>query len=146
MSTPALEGKRVVITAAAAGLGRVVAQRFVEVGARVYGCDIAGVDQGGLPNDFTLRNADASGPAAVDRFFDEAVAGLGGLDVLINNAGIAGPVGPVEEISVEGWRRTMAVNIDGHFYFARRAMPLMKEQGGGSIINISSTRDRSAIR
>jgi NAD(P)-dependent dehydrogenase (short-subunit alcohol dehydrogenase family) len=83
--------------------------------------------------------ADVSDPEAVDRLFEDVRSELGGLDVLINNAGIAGPIGPVEDISPEAWRKTIAVNLDGQFLCARNAVPLLKSAGGGSIINMSST-------
>ena len=83
--------------------------------------------------------ADVSDPEAVDRLFDDVRSELGGLDVLINNAGIEGPIGPVEDISPEAWCRTIAVNLDGQFLCARNAVPLLKSAGGGSIINMSST-------
>ena len=83
--------------------------------------------------------ADVSDPVAVDRLFEEARSELGGLDVLINNAGIEGPIGPIEEIPPEAWRRTIEVNLDGQFLCARNAVPLLKSAGGGSIINMSST-------
>jgi NAD(P)-dependent dehydrogenase (short-subunit alcohol dehydrogenase family) len=83
--------------------------------------------------------ADVSDPEAVDRLFDDVRSTLGGLDVLINNAGIEGPIGPVEDISPEAWRRTIAVNLDGQFLCARNAVPLLKSAGGGCIINMSST-------
>ena len=134
-----LEDKRVVISAAASGLGRVLGQRFVEAGARVFGCDVAGVEEANLPEGFTLERADASDPDEIARFFDRAVSQMGGLDILVNNAGIAGPVGSLESVTFEGWRETMAVNIDGHFLFAQRAVPLFKAQGTGAIVNISST-------
>ncbi|MCH6581738.1 MAG: SDR family oxidoreductase, partial [Proteobacteria bacterium] len=82
---------------------------------------------------------DVSDPAAVDRLFDEALRELGGLDILINNAGISGPTGLVEDVTPEAWNHTIAVNLSGQFYCIRRAVPLLKQAGGGSIINISST-------
>jgi NAD(P)-dependent dehydrogenase (short-subunit alcohol dehydrogenase family) len=82
--------------------------------------------------------ADVSDLTAVDRLFDEALRELGGLDVLINNAGIAGPTGPVEDVTPDAWNHTIAVNLSGQFYCIRRAVPLLKQAGGGSIINISS--------
>jgi len=87
----------------------------------------------------TSTIADVSDPEAVDRLFADVRSTLGGLDVLINNAGIEGPIGPVEEISPQEWRRTIAVNLDGQFLCARNAVPLLKAAGGGCIINMSSS-------
>lgn len=136
-----LRDKRVVVTAAASGIGRAVAQAFIAAHARVHVCDISadtlGVFQSMEPS-LSATVADVSDPTAVDRLFDEALRELGGLDVLINNAGIAGPTGPVEDVTPEAWNHTIAVNLSGQFYCIRRAVPLLKQAGGGSIINISS--------
>jgi NAD(P)-dependent dehydrogenase (short-subunit alcohol dehydrogenase family) len=78
----------------------------------------------------------------VDLVFEDLRQSLGGLDVLINNAGIAGPTAAVEDIDPEGWSRTLVVNITGQFLCARRAVPLLKAAGGGSIINVSSAAGR----
>jgi NAD(P)-dependent dehydrogenase (short-subunit alcohol dehydrogenase family) len=78
----------------------------------------------------------------VDRLFDDVRANLGGLDVLINNAGIAGPTGKVEDITVADWRRTLDIDLTGQFLCARRAVPMIKEAGGGSIVNMSSAAGR----
>ena len=74
--------------------------------------------------------------------FDEAVAFLGGLDVLVNTAGIAGPTAKVEEISTDDWDKTIAVDLNSMFYCTRLAVPLLKSAGGGSIINLSSVAGR----
>jgi NAD(P)-dependent dehydrogenase (short-subunit alcohol dehydrogenase family) len=136
-----LAGKRVLITAAAAGIGRVIVETLLAHGARIHLCDIAedklAECKAALPQ-VGVTHADVSDPAQVDRFFDEAIANLGGLDILINNAGIAGPTCMVEELSPADWERTIAVNISSHFYCARRAAPLLKAAGGGSIVNLSS--------
>ena len=139
---PDLEGKRVIITAGAAGLGLAMAEGFLAAGARVHVCDndverldhakAANAALGGTP-------ADVAEPAEVDRLFDEAEARLGGLDVLINNAGIAGPVGPIEDCPPEDWRRTLSIGLDGAFHCLRRAVPVLKAAGGGAVINIAST-------
>lgn len=135
------KGMRVIITAAASGIGRAIAEAFLDEGARVHICDInedlLSKCQAALP-DIGATLADVSDPAQVDRLFEAATARLGGLDVLVNNAGIPGPTAPVEEIPPDEWDRTMAVNINGQFYCARRAVPLLKAAGGGSIVNLSS--------
>ena len=86
--------------------------------------------------------ADVADEAAVDRLFELALEQLGGLDILINNAGIAGPTGPIEEITPEDWRRTLEVNITGQYLCARRAVPHIRAAGGGSIVNLSSAAGR----
>ena len=86
--------------------------------------------------------ADVADEAAVDRLFELALQQLGGIDILINNAGIAGPTGPIEEIAPEDWRRTLEVNITGQYLCARRAVPHIRAAGGGSIVNLSSAAGR----
>jgi len=139
---PDLNQKRVIVTAGGSGIGRAIAEAFVAQGARVHVCD---VEAGALESVAAARPeigatlADVSDPAQVDRLFDDALAAMGGLDVLVNNAGIAGPTGPVEDCSVEDWRRTLAIDLDGQFFCLRRALPEMKRAGAGAIVNISST-------
>jgi NAD(P)-dependent dehydrogenase (short-subunit alcohol dehydrogenase family) len=82
--------------------------------------------------------ADVSDPEQVDRLFAAVEADLGGLDVLVANAGIAGPTAAVEDVAPEAWQRTIDVNLNGTFYSVRRAVPLIKAAGGGSIVIISS--------
>jgi NAD(P)-dependent dehydrogenase (short-subunit alcohol dehydrogenase family) len=135
-------GLRVIVTAGGQGIGYAIATAFLENGARVHICDVDAARlaacRAAWP-ELGTTVADVSEPVQVDRLFEEAVGRFRGLDILVNNAGISGPVLPVEEISPEAWRQTMAVNIDGQFYCARRAVPLIKQAGGGSIVNISST-------
>lgn len=144
MNTSA-QGLRVLVTAGAAGIGEAIARTFLEHGARVHICD---VDEAALA---AARErmphagqtvADVANPADVDRLFAEVRAGLGGLDVLVNNAGIAGPTARVEDISPAEWDRCIAVDLNGMFYCTRLAMPLIKAAGGGSIINLSSAAGR----
>ena len=140
-----LDGKRVVLTAGGAGIGRVTLETFVEAGAKVVTCDVdqAAVDRlrGDLPTVPAIV-ADVSEAAAVDRLFELAKEQLGGLDILINNAGIAGPTAPIEEVEPDDWRRTLEVNITGQYLCARRAVPMIKAAGGGSIVNLSSAAGR----
>jgi NAD(P)-dependent dehydrogenase (short-subunit alcohol dehydrogenase family) len=140
-----LEGKRAVLTAGGAGIGRVTLQTLVDAGARVVTCDVdqAALDRlrGELPRVPAIP-ADVADEAAVDRLFELALQQLGGIDILINNAGIAGPTGPIEEIAPEDWRRTLEVNITGQYLCARRAVPHIRAAGGGSIVNLSSAAGR----
>lgn len=135
-----LENKRVLITAGAAGIGRAVAEQFAAEGAKVLVCDIdaEAIQNVQLATGILAVTADVSKPESVSELFEEVGRRLGGLDILINNAGISGPSKPVEAVSDDEWRSTLAVNLDGAFYSARSAVPLLKESGGGSIINMSS--------
>ncbi len=132
---------RVLITAGAAGIGQVLAQSFSDNGYRVHICD---VDRDALAASLEANPrlsgsvTDVGDPAQVDELFAAARESLGGLDVLINNAGIAGPTAPVEAISNDEWRQTLAVDLDGPFFCCRAAVPLLRESKAGSIINISS--------
>jgi NAD(P)-dependent dehydrogenase (short-subunit alcohol dehydrogenase family) len=140
-----ITGRRVLVTAAAAGIGRVIVQVLCEAGARVHGCDVDKASLAKLSRDFpgvTTSLCDVADPAAVDSLFADAAGALGGLDALVNNAGIAGPTGTIESIDVEAWQRTLAVNISGQFYCARRAAPMLKAAGGGAIVNMSSAAGR----
>lgn len=132
---------RVLVTAAASGIGLAIAETFLANGAAVHICDIASdklaACQEKSPK-LTTSLCDVANPGQVDRLFYDLIAQLGGLDILVNNAGIAGPTAPVEEITPEAWNQTLAVNINGQFYCARRAVPLLKAAGGGAIINLSS--------
>jgi NAD(P)-dependent dehydrogenase (short-subunit alcohol dehydrogenase family) len=140
-----LDGRRVVITAAAAGIGRATLETFVTAGARVCVCDVDAQElellRAALP-EVGAMIADVSDPAAVDALFDMALARLGGLDILINNAGIAGPTAPIEAIEPEDWARTLEVNLTGQYLCARRAVPHIRAAGGGSIVNLSSAAGR----
>ena len=125
------KGLRVLVTAGGAGIGRAIAQTFRDHGARVHTSDI---DPKTRPD--TL--ADVADIAQVEKLFQEVQKNLGGLDVLVNNAGIAGPTGKIEDIKPEDWERCIAVDLNGMFYCTRKAMPMIKAAGGGSIINLSS--------
>jgi NAD(P)-dependent dehydrogenase (short-subunit alcohol dehydrogenase family) len=140
-----LNGKRVLVTAGAAGIGRMTARSFAAEGAKVFVCD---VDEAALA-EFRKENpaigttiADVSDEAAVERLFAEAAKFLGGLDILINNAGIAGPTGPIETLSLADWKRTLDINLTGQFLCTRKAVPLLRQAGGGSIVNLSSAAGR----
>ena len=140
-----MKGKRVLITAGAGGIGRVMTNTFVKAGAKVHICDVvqsALTDTTTALKGVTATLCDVSDLKQVDLLFADLKSYLGGLDVLVNNAGIAGPTGKVEDISVEDWRRCIDIDLNGMFYCTRLAMPLLKAAGGGSIINLSSAAGR----
>ena len=137
-----LAGKRVMVTAGARGIGRAIALAFHDAGARVEVCDVEAEALEAFAAEAPgvgTTCADVSDEAAVEGFFDEALGRLGGLDVLVNNAGITGPTAPVEEVAFADWQATVAVNLDGCFLCSRKAAPILKEAGQGAIINLSST-------
>src|SRR3989440_6214918 len=133
---------RVLVTAGAAGIGRAIVQTFVDHGARVHVCDIDERSLAQLPQKVTRTRADVASLADVDRLFADVERELGGLDVLVNNAGIAGPTAKVEDIRPEDWERCIAVDLNSMFYCTRKAMPMIKAAGGGSIVNLSSAAGR----
>ena len=130
--------QRVVVTGGASGIGRAMVDAFLDSGALVHVADLPGHGDD-LPDGVGSTACDVSLPEDVDRLFDDAVTFLGSVDVLCNNVGIAGPTGPVEEVDVEAWDKTMAVNVRSTFLCCRRVAPLMREAGGGVILNTSST-------
>ena len=132
----------VLVTAAARGIGRGIAEAFLASGCRVHVCDndrpALSDFQSAHPGAITT-DLDVADHQAVDAMFNAIERGGGHLDVLVNNAGIAGPVSPAEGISPEDWLRTIEVNLSSHFYFARRAIPIMRSRGGGSMLFIASS-------
>ncbi len=140
-----INGLRVLVTAGASGIGRETARAFVEEGARVHICDVdtAALDELARTDPaITRTRADVSNRAEVAAMFDEALSHLGGLDVLVNNAGIAGPTGRVEEINPEDWDRCVEICLTGQFNCARLAVPHLKNSANASIVNLSSAAGR----
>jgi NAD(P)-dependent dehydrogenase (short-subunit alcohol dehydrogenase family) len=136
------KGLRVLVTAGAAGIGLAIARTFRDQGARVHVCDVDDKALAALDKDIHKTRADVSSLADVERLFADVLKTLGGLDVLVNNAGIAGPTGKVEDLRVEDWDRCIAIDLNGMFYCTRKAMPMIKAAGGGSIVNLSSAAGR----
>jgi NAD(P)-dependent dehydrogenase (short-subunit alcohol dehydrogenase family) len=140
-------GKNIVITGASLGLGRALAHGFVRDGAHVFLCarnsePLEQVAQE-LKADATRgqkilwRVCDVSDEEQVKELAATALRELGGCDVLVNNAGILGPVGPLEEVSWPEWKRTLEVDLHGTVLPCRAFIPAMKRQGFGKIINLS---------
>ncbi|WP_025097190.1 SDR family oxidoreductase [Burkholderia sp. A1] len=139
-------GLRVVVSGAASGIGAAIAEAFLQVDARVCICDLdpAAIEQARARHPgLHATLADVGDRAQVDRLFDEVARHFGGLDLLVNNAGIAGPTGGIETIAPEDWERTIATNLNSQYTFLRRAVPLLKANpDGGGIIAMSSVAGR----
>jgi NAD(P)-dependent dehydrogenase (short-subunit alcohol dehydrogenase family) len=135
-----LSGLRVAITAGAGGIGRVMADCFAERGAKVW---VSDVDEAALAEcPHPCMRADAGSVAELEAFMGAAIGGLGGLDVLVNNAGIAGPTARVEDVTPEALEATLRIDLASQFHCARLAIPALRRAGGGSIINLSSAAGR----
>ena len=145
-----LEGRRAAITGASSGIGEATAEALAREGATVaLGArrkdrldDLAQriESEGGTAHVF---EADVSDEAAAHGFVEGAAEAMGGLDILVNNAGVM-LLGPIEGADTEHWRRMVEVNLLGLAYCTQVAMPLIRDSGGGNIINISSVAGRTA--
>jgi NAD(P)-dependent dehydrogenase (short-subunit alcohol dehydrogenase family) len=135
-----LTGLRVAISAAAGGIGRVMADAFAARGARVFVCDTDAAALAACPHPGV--RADVGEMREAEGFVDSAVAALGGLDALVNNAGIAGPTARVEDVAPADLDRTLRIDLESMFHCARRAVPAIRAAGGGSIVNLSSAAGR----
>jgi NAD(P)-dependent dehydrogenase (short-subunit alcohol dehydrogenase family) len=137
--------QRVLITAGASGIGKEIARTFAANGATVCVCDInakaldtAAKDIPGLK---TIV-CDVSKRQDIERMVAASVEALGGLDVLVNNAGISGPTAPVELVDPDQWEVVMAVDVIGTFHVTRRSIPHLKKSAAGSIVVMSSLGGR----
>ena len=136
------DGKTAIVTGAASGIGLAIARQLAASGARVVLAD--------LEHDKTKAAADAIGHGALAFMADvtkpDAVAALvafaqektGALNLMVNNAGIGGPITPLGAYEIAAWHKVIDVNLNGVFYGLRYAIPAMKAVGGGAIVNISS--------
>lgn len=138
---PVADAPVALVTAGAGGIGRAIAEALLGDGCRVHVCDIdvAAIDSFLQANpQASATCADIANAGQVDQVFADFADKYERLDILVNNAGIAGPTAQVEDIQPNEWDETIAVNLNGHFYCTRLAVPLLKAGGGGSIINMAS--------
>ncbi len=143
-----INGKRVIVTAGGSGIGRAIVDRFIAAGAHVHTCDV----QQDFLDDVIASDARVSGsladvgePRDVENMVAAAVEAMGGVDVLVNNAGIGGPRAALEDISYADWDRTIGVNLNGMFYCIKNVARYMKAQKSGCIVNISTASAKVAL-
>ena len=137
--------QRVLITAGAAGIGREFARGFAANGGKVFVCDIDEASLAALAKEIPgliARRCDMSRRAEIEAMVPAAVEALGGLDVLINNAGIAGLTLPVEQYPADDWDKVVAVNLTAMFDVTRLAIPHLKQSKAGCIVNMTSIAGR----
>lgn len=136
-----LSGQGVVVTGAATSVGREMAEQFLAAGAKVHICDVNAdaltTTLEEVPR-LTGSVTNVGDPEAVAEMANEAIAALGHVDVLVNNVGVAGPIGPIEDLDVAEWRDAVDINFNGMFFTAKQFVPGMKERKHGVIVNFST--------
>ncbi|MES2968225.1 MAG: SDR family NAD(P)-dependent oxidoreductase [Pseudomonadota bacterium] len=139
------DGKTAIVTGAGSGIGEAIAKGLAAAGAVVIVADLDSAKAGSVADQIRSNggtahpaSCDVADPQAVESLVAFAVKQTGGLHLLVNNAGIGGPQAPVGEYPLDGWRKVMAVNLDGVFYGMRYAIPEMLKAGGGAIVNMAS--------
>ncbi len=145
MSQLKLLNKKIIISAAADGIGWSIAQECMLNGAIVYLTDknnesLDEISKHDLyEKQLFLDKVNAHDAQEVENYFIKIKNNVDNIDALINNVGIAGPTGKLEELNINDWKETIDVNINSHFYYNKFSIPLIKKNNGGSIINLSST-------
>jgi len=145
MNQPKLLNKKIIISAAADGIGWTIAQACMLNGAFVYITDINNESLNKISKhhlyekQLFIDRVDANNSKEVENYFYNLKNKFNNIDALINNVGIAGPTGKIEDLNINDWRKTIDININSHFYYTKCAIPLLKKNNGGSIINLSST-------
>jgi len=145
MNQKKLFNKKIIISAAADGIGWSIAQECMSNGALVY---VSDKNKEALDNisrhelyekQLFLDRVNTHNFQEVENYFNKIKDKVDKIDALINNVGIAGPTGKLEDLDINDWKQTIDININSHFYYTKCAIPLLKKNNGGSIINLSST-------
>jgi len=137
--------RKVLVTAGASGIGKHIAAAFIRAGADVYTCDInaealksAAAELKGLKTGI----CNVGDRAQIERMVADAARELGGIDVLVNNAGVSGPTAPVQDVDPDQWEQVLKVDLTGTFIVTKNAIPHLIRSGNGVIINMSSAAGR----
>jgi len=140
-----MKNKTVIVTGAASGIGKAIAILFAAEGAHVVVSDIASAEGEAVVKEISLAGGkaifcktDVSQPAEMEALVNVAVSTYGRLDIAVNNAGIGGEINPIADMSIEGWQKVIAINLNSLFYGMKYQIAAFLQHGGGSIVNISS--------
>lgn len=136
-----LEGSKIIVSAGGSGIGLAIVQGFLAEGAKVATCDISPELVSQLRQNYPgvyCKEVDVADAQAVQKFTQSAIGQLGGLDCLVNNAGIAGPTSPIEEIQQKDWERCLSVCLSSQYFFTKAAVSSLRKSKNSSIVNISS--------
>ena len=145
MNQKKLINKKIIISAAANGIGWSIAQECMSNGAIVYITDKSNESLEKISKhklhekQLFLDKVNSENFKEVENYFNKIKHKVDNIDALINNVGIAGPTGKLEDLNINDWKETLDININSHFYFTKLSIPLLKNNNGGSIINLSST-------
>ena len=145
MNQKSLFNKKIIISAAADGIGWSIAQECMSNGALVYVSDknkeaLDNISKHDLyEKQLFLDRVNTHDFQEVENYFNKIKDKIDKIDALINNVGISGPTGKLEDLDINNWKETIDININSYFYYTKFAIPLLKKNNGGSIINLSST-------
>jgi NAD(P)-dependent dehydrogenase (short-subunit alcohol dehydrogenase family) len=137
---PRLAGQTAIVTGGARGIGLAIAQRLTEEGCRavIWDVDVSSLTGAASFQPALAQHVDVTNCASIERAFSEAVARFGRIEILVNNAGINGPVAETTDYPLDAWDKVIAVDLTGVFYCCRVVVPHMRERGYGRIVNVSS--------
>jgi 3-oxoacyl-[acyl-carrier protein] reductase len=139
-----LDGRRAILTGGLRGIGAGIGRALHARGAKVVVWDIGDGDPGFAPE--RVQRVDVSSQQQVQTGFDTVVAENGPVDILINNAGINGPVAPAWEYPLDAWERVLAIDLNSVFYGCRAAIPHMRARGYGRIVNVASIAGKEGVQ
>ncbi|HWL55563.1 MAG TPA: SDR family oxidoreductase [Paracoccus sp. (in: a-proteobacteria)] len=141
-----LKGLRVIVTAGASGIGRAIVDAFLAEGAQVATCDIDSAALDTLPPAVFRQHIDVGDAEALRGFLAASITALGGLDCLVNNAGIAGPTARIEDIDLTSWHKCIDICLTSQFIACAACVDSLRSSANASIINLSSVAGRVGFK